>query len=166
MYHCDWYITTEPGLAILMNIRNEDLEDHKKNQFVIRIFDLAGSNNEYAVGALGSNEPLITPPRHIYHLDSLTKNFEVNSSRIRIQLVVGKSMMMEKGQLKINWVAATKDICKNNQYMCQKDGYCIQKELYCDKIPHCLDGSDEKPDCKWINFNFYAKFSAANLYLF
>lgn len=32
--------------------------------------------------------------------------------------------------------------------MCQKDGYCIKRELYCDKIIHCLDGSDEREECK------------------
>jgi len=151
VYHCDWYITTEPGLTILLNIQNEYLEDYKQNQFVIRIFELADLNNEYLVSSsLESNEPMISSPRYTYHLDPMAKNFEVNSSRIRIQLVVGKNMMMDKGQLKINWVAASNNICKQNQYMCQRDGYCIQRELYCDKIPHCLDGSDEKPDCKRI----------------
>ena len=97
------------------------MEDLKQNQFVIRIFDLGNvgvssssskSKNEYAVGAAvsGSNSQLerVVSPRHTYHLSQHTKKFEINSSRIRIQLVVGKNMMMDKGQLTINWVAASK----------------------------------------------------------
>ena len=44
---------------------------------------------------------------------------------------------------------------KNNSSACRKcedennwrcdDGYCIPKEKYRDGIPHCEDGSDEKP---------------------
>ena len=66
------------------------------NQFVVRIFDL----NENLTDA-----KLL--PKHEYTLDKSTKYYQIDSSNIRMQYVVGKNMILN-GKLFINWITATK----------------------------------------------------------
>lgn len=84
-YYCDWYITTNPGKHVLLHFINQGLEDYKKNQFIINIYDLGSFSleSQYKLPAQ-ANHPL-KPPRYTYYLDQAVNTFSVNSSRVRIQ---------------------------------------------------------------------------------
>ena len=84
-YYCDWYITTNPNKNILLHFVNKGLEDFKKNQFIINIYDLGSIVSESQYTQTSSNDLILKPPRYTYYLDHAVKSFTVNSSRIRIQ---------------------------------------------------------------------------------
>ena len=57
-------------------------------------------------------------------------------------------MVLDDGQLTINWITASKDrACLKDEFMCIQNNYCIKAKHFCDKIEHCPDFSDEPERC-------------------
>lgn len=63
-------------------------DDFKRNQFILRIFDLGrfDVNKQYTEYIDNGDQKF--NPRYTYHLDQSSRNYDVNSSRIRIQYVI------------------------------------------------------------------------------
>ncbi|CAF0709121.1 unnamed protein product [Brachionus calyciflorus] len=168
-YNCDWYIKSEPGKSFLLAFKNENLVDTKSNQFVIRIYDMNENllNSNQLTSYQNSDSDLLENsdekrkevlreknhffPKYEYTLDNSIKHYQIDSTYIRIQLVIGKDMSFNNGRLILSWLAAKKSSgahCKSNEFMCNQTKFCIKSTLFCDGIEHCPnDFSDEPEKC-------------------
>lgn len=106
-YYCDWYVNADAvHKSLLFTFKNQNLEDMRANQLVIRVYDLmksGASENEAATKSMFSkrdaissgvsqsyadddnHQVLANQPIYEYRLEGGVKYFQADTSNVRLQ---------------------------------------------------------------------------------
>lgn len=132
-YYCDWYLRATGEQSFLFSFKNENLgewiqieikilgikvflySEAPSNQFVIRIYDMSPSVNDsiyeetkFYKDVFIQPKRVVYTPKYEYVVEKQTKFYQLDASYIKVQLVLGKSMMFNSGRLILTWMTISK----------------------------------------------------------
>jgi len=97
-YYCDWFVKADStDKSLLFTFKNQNLEDIRSNQFVIRVYDLTRSTTSEMIDrtatglvarqaiAYEPDEVVGSQPIYEYKLDGSIKYFQADTSYVRLQ---------------------------------------------------------------------------------